>query len=449
MLMLRAWNDSVKNKHSGVGFTIVELLVVIVVVGILAAITIVAFRGITTSAREASLKSDLDGAAKQLAFDNINNGYYPATKESANGGKGLPLSSGNAYQYTSNGTTYCLTATNSSTGFYVSSSNNVPISGVCTGHTLSGGNAVTFTWTPRKSSDPSDGWVSVASSSDGAKVAALSMSCVYTSVNNGVDWSGCQKNVIDTRWQSVVMSGDGSKLIINETIDEDRGGGHMYSSIDSGNSWTQRASGNQPNGLLSMSNDGSKTVSSTYNLYNVNTSVWASTDLGANWNEKTAAGSRSWHSVIISKDGTKLIAGEYPGKLYTSSDFGSSWTARGTSNWWNDIAMSNNGSKAVAVVGGTGGNIYTSSDSGATWTLQAGAPAASWNAVASSSDGTKLVAAQYNNGYIYTSTDSGVTWTAQTAAGGRNWAKVAMSADGSKIYAVPSGSGTIFTGVAN
>ena len=40
-------------------FTIVELLVVIVVIGILASITIVSYRGITTKAAEASLQSDL------------------------------------------------------------------------------------------------------------------------------------------------------------------------------------------------------------------------------------------------------------------------------------------------------------------------------------------------------------------------------------------------------
>lgn len=48
------------------GFTIVELLIVIVVIGILAAIVIVAFNGIQRSAAEASVKSDLAGMAKKL-----------------------------------------------------------------------------------------------------------------------------------------------------------------------------------------------------------------------------------------------------------------------------------------------------------------------------------------------------------------------------------------------
>jgi len=48
------------------GFTIVELLVVIVVIGILATITIVSFNGINQKAIVASLQSDLSNAATTL-----------------------------------------------------------------------------------------------------------------------------------------------------------------------------------------------------------------------------------------------------------------------------------------------------------------------------------------------------------------------------------------------
>jgi len=66
-------------KPSAAGFTIVELLVVVVIIGILAAITVVSYTGISNKAIIASLKSDLSGASKQLKMFNVDNGYYPTT----------------------------------------------------------------------------------------------------------------------------------------------------------------------------------------------------------------------------------------------------------------------------------------------------------------------------------------------------------------------------------
>jgi general secretion pathway protein G len=65
------------NKQSG--FTIVELLVVIVVIGVLAAITIVSYTGINQRATVASLQSDLSSAATQLKTFSVDNGIYPIT----------------------------------------------------------------------------------------------------------------------------------------------------------------------------------------------------------------------------------------------------------------------------------------------------------------------------------------------------------------------------------
>lgn len=66
-------------KKGFLGFTIVELLVVIVIIGILAAITIVSYVGIAKKATEAGLISDLSGAKEQLELFNIENGKYPDT----------------------------------------------------------------------------------------------------------------------------------------------------------------------------------------------------------------------------------------------------------------------------------------------------------------------------------------------------------------------------------
>ncbi len=61
------------------GFTLVELIIVIVVIGILAAIILVAYSGVTANARESAAKSDLSNFYKKLAIYKARNGEYPSS----------------------------------------------------------------------------------------------------------------------------------------------------------------------------------------------------------------------------------------------------------------------------------------------------------------------------------------------------------------------------------
>jgi len=59
------------------GFTIVELLVVIVVIGILATITVVSYTGISNKAIVSSVKSDLNSSVRQLKLFQVDNSLFP------------------------------------------------------------------------------------------------------------------------------------------------------------------------------------------------------------------------------------------------------------------------------------------------------------------------------------------------------------------------------------
>jgi len=118
--------------HKNRGFTIVELLIVVVVIAILAAITIVSYNGITQRAKDASVKNDAASASQVLAIDYINTDTYPTKLSLANGGKGIKSSSDNTFFYDMNinvdPPTYSLVVCNpSANAFYrVTSTNSTP-----------------------------------------------------------------------------------------------------------------------------------------------------------------------------------------------------------------------------------------------------------------------------------------------------------------------------------
>jgi len=116
------------------GFTIVELLIVIVVIAILAAITIVAYNGIQNRAKASAAQS---GAAqvkkKATAYALTNSDAYPATLAAID-----VSNSETTYQYSVNNSsspkTFCVTATVGTFSYWISSASGSPATGGCPGH---------------------------------------------------------------------------------------------------------------------------------------------------------------------------------------------------------------------------------------------------------------------------------------------------------------------------
>lgn len=70
------------------GFTIVELLIVIVIIGILAALVIVAYTGIQARARTAQYQTDALAVVKKMEAYNASAGVYPVTGSTTTGTAG-------------------------------------------------------------------------------------------------------------------------------------------------------------------------------------------------------------------------------------------------------------------------------------------------------------------------------------------------------------------------
>jgi len=70
---------NVPQTRNSRGFTIVELLIVIVIIGILAGLVLVAYNGVQDRSRASIAQTDLNNAKKRLVIYQARNGAYPVT----------------------------------------------------------------------------------------------------------------------------------------------------------------------------------------------------------------------------------------------------------------------------------------------------------------------------------------------------------------------------------
>ena len=71
-----------KNKHSKqAGFTLIELMVVVVIIAILAGLIIPRFMGETDKAKQAKAKMQIESLESALKMYKLDNGSYPTTEQ--------------------------------------------------------------------------------------------------------------------------------------------------------------------------------------------------------------------------------------------------------------------------------------------------------------------------------------------------------------------------------
>lgn len=397
------------------GFTIVELLVVIAVVGILAAVVIVAFNGVRDRATQATTQSELKTTATKLTtlrFDQDDESY-PASLEAA----GIENTDSTSFQYTYSAVdnTFCLSATSVATptiSYHVESANSLTIeSGLCDGHSAGVPLVASF---EQLTNSGSRAWRAVASSDDGTKLAAFpTTGYVFTSSDSGQTWQQQNGSGYLSR-ASISSSADGTRLAAVTSS-------YIYISTDSGVTWTQATT--SPASInwqaIASSNDGLKlaaasTGGSGYYVY-------TSTNGGTAWTQRTGMGTSGWQSIDSSGDGNHLLissgGGGTNGYIKYSHDSGATWstvTSLGTASRWG-VAISDDGQTMYAGPNSPTGNIVRSTDGGSTWTALSGSGDNQWRGLDSSADGTIVVGIARDTGHVYYSQDSGDTWEINTS----------------------------------
>src|SRR6218665_3318354 len=118
------------------GFTIVELLIVIVVIAILDAITIVAYSGIQSRSKESAASATVSQLGKKLAMHfQTNNNQYPADGAALETQIGYTLGADDRYIVNNaiSPAQYCLSTTKGTLGesYAISSTASAPVKGVC------------------------------------------------------------------------------------------------------------------------------------------------------------------------------------------------------------------------------------------------------------------------------------------------------------------------------
>ena len=283
-------------------------------------------------------------------------------------------------------------------------------------------------------------WTSIASSSDGARLVAVAGSGqILTSTNGGnglLNTAWITNNAPAAAWTGVASSADGSRLVAVNSND-----GGIYT--NSGINWS--ASFNLSFALwqsVAASDNGSNLIAAGPHI--ISEVIYYSTNAGASWAAAVTPGNYNLQSIAFAGNGPNVFAAGAGGVLIASTNDGASWFTLNNAPLMDHIACSTNGLMLAGFYSSGNGPIYTSINGGASWITNRVGQSAPWTALATSADGTKLVAASAGLG-IFHSFDAGAHWQ-MGDAGVAGWSSVASSADGTALAAVAPDSGFISIG---
>lgn len=462
-------------RGRALGFTIVELLIVIVVVGILAALVAVGYNGIVSGARDKSVLSDMNGVDAEVARYATKNSGADLTSlawfspNATNANIKFTPTEGNVVDVVVSGTNYCIRIYNPSSKTYPKLANaykkgssatacdSIPPSSAA--YTYSGetpstppvNTFTTFAWTQLTSAG-SRAWTDIDVSADGTKMAAVvNNGYIYTSADSGATWTERTSSGA-LAWSEIAISDDGTKLVA-------RANQGVYNSTNSGATWTVRLTTSTFGyWALAASADGNTAiVGSTLDDDEVASGyIRTSTNAGTSWVRRDAAGAPNTFAAGISDDGTKMLSLNKYGDVMRSTNGGVSWSTSsasspGVSVWGRMFAGSSDLSRSIgsAISAGAPGvyHAFASTNTGTTWSIIPGLSSIPTFYATMSSDGKVQYATAQNTGSLYASLDFGATWNAKPEAGSRTWGPIATNSDGSVVVSLYSGTGYIFKGV--
>jgi prepilin-type N-terminal cleavage/methylation domain-containing protein len=387
-----------KRNH---GFTLAEMLVVIVILAILTGLSVFGYRGWQQSIAQREVKSDLNMVATAMeSAKNFGTGYPTSLPSSFKASSNV-----NVTLATSDGSSYCVSAVsanNPSIRFFVNSTTKTPTAGSCP--------VLGETWTAIAAPE-SNVWMSVTFG-NGRFVAVSNTGTnrVMTSTD-GLNWS-IQSSAVAAagNWDHIIYGGGRFVAIGSST-----GTHRVMTSVD-GLTWTAGTLGAYNWGALGYGNG-------VYVALNPNTPTTAYTSAdGLTWTSTAGIPSGNWSAVAYGNSRFAAVALSGTNHLINSTN-GTSWSlgsiSSGTTANIGEVIYA--GGKFVAAASSSTNNVMTSTD-GITWT---------GTTVPGLGVGNGLSGlAYYNSTYVgvgnnkvMTSPDA-VTWTSHTVPEANAWRSV-------------------------